>query len=194
MRSRDQWIEWIRAVERESEAAALAVELLDERLRVDPSSMVSRGLEQRDVDHVRANREATHLVRAFAVFESGLRDAWRVADRKATSPKIADLMAAFAARTRMPNDRLADAHRVRVYRNSIVHDLTEPVEPMSLAEARRFLCRFFSYLPPDWQYTAGGAKHFQSGGCGDEQVGTTLVGCGGIFQRRPGFLFGGARR
>lgn len=150
MRRREQWIEWIRAVERESEVAAFAIELLDERLSSNPSSLVSRGLEHRDVHHVKANREATYLVRAFAVFESGLREAWVQAEQRITSPRVGDLMEAFAARTRMANDRLTDAHRVRAYRNSIVHDMTDTAEPMSLAEARRLLCRFFSYLPPDW--------------------------------------------
>lgn len=36
MRRRDQWIEWMRAVERESDAAAYAIELLDERLQPPP--------------------------------------------------------------------------------------------------------------------------------------------------------------
>ena len=150
MRRRDQWIEWIRAVERESEAAAFAIELLDERLSGDPSSLAARGLEHRDVHHVKANREATYLVRAFAVFESGLREAWEKAEQRATNPRIIDLMEAFAARARMASDRLSDAHRVRAYRNSIVHDVSESVEAMSLAEARRLLCRYFSYLPPEW--------------------------------------------
>jgi hypothetical protein len=150
MRRRDQWIEWIRAVIRESDAAAYAIELLDEQLLRDPSSLASRGLEHRDADHVKANREGTYLIRAFAVFENGLRDAWENAEYKATNPRMADLLVAFASRAKMPMDRLADAQRVRAYRNSIVHDKTERAEPVSLVEAARFLCRYFSFLPPDW--------------------------------------------
>ncbi|HVA15140.1 MAG TPA: hypothetical protein VNF99_17970 [Stellaceae bacterium] len=140
----------MRAVDRESIAAAYAIELLDERLKSDPSSLTARGLERRDADHVKANREATYLVRLFAVFESGLREAWEKAEKRRTHPTAADLLDAFAARTKMPSDRLNDAHRVRVYRNSIVHDVTATPQPTSLAEARRFLCRYFSFLPPDW--------------------------------------------
>jgi hypothetical protein len=150
MRRRDQWIEWIRAVERESEVAAFAIELLDERLQRDPSSLNVRGLEHRDAAHVKANRNATYLVRAFAVFESGLREAWQRAERRRTSPAMIDLLQSFASRTKMPNDRLMDANRVRIYRNSIVHDLTEPVELVLLADGRRFLCRYLSFLPSDW--------------------------------------------
>lgn len=150
MRRRDQWIEWLRAVERESDVAAYAIELLDERLQRDPSSLTARGLEHRDAAHVRANREATYLVRLFAVFESGLREAWLKVQRRTTEPKAADLLDTFAARVKMPNDRLADAHRVRHHRNSFVHQVGATPKPISLAEARRFLCRYFSFLPPDW--------------------------------------------
>jgi len=150
MRRRDQWIEWIRAVERESETAAYAFELLREQLQRDPSSLTYRGLGHRDYVEVARNREATYLVRLFAEFENGLRDAWINAFAETTHPKMADLLQAFASRCRMPDDRLADAHRVRAYRNGIVHDESERAEPLSLAEARRFLCRFFSFLPHTW--------------------------------------------
>jgi hypothetical protein len=122
MRRRDQWIEWIRAVERESDTAAYALELLQEQLRREPSSLKNRGLGQRDYLEFAQNREATYLVRLFAE----------------------------SSRCRMPNERVSDAHLVRVYRNSIVHDESEPATPLSLAEARRFLCRFFSFLPEHW--------------------------------------------
>lgn len=150
MRRRDEWIEWMRAVERESDAAAYANELLNERLQADPSSLSARGLERRDADHVKANRDATYLVRLFAVFESGLREAWAKAERRTTEPRAADLLDAFAARTKMPNDRLTEAHCVREYRNFIVHQAGAAPHPASLAQARRFLCRYFSFLPPDW--------------------------------------------
>jgi hypothetical protein len=42
------------------------------------------------------------------------------------------------------------AHHVRKYRNRIVHDQAEEIDPVSLADATRFLCRYFSFLPPDW--------------------------------------------
>lgn len=150
MRRRDQWIERMRSVERESEVAAYALELLDERLQQEPSSLKSRGLERRDADRVTANRDARYLVRAFVVFESGLRDAWRHVERRTTNPVVKDLLQAFASKTRMPSDRVRDVDLVRAYRNSVVHDVTEAAEPVSLTEARRFLCRYFSFLPPDW--------------------------------------------
>ena len=70
MRRRDQWIEWIREVERESETAAYAIELLQDQLRRDPSSLDYRGLGYSDFFGMRENREATYLLRLFAVFET----------------------------------------------------------------------------------------------------------------------------
>jgi len=150
MRRRDQWIEWIRAVERESDTAAYALMLLQDQLRRDPASLKNRGLGQQDYIEFSQNREATYLVRLFAEFENGLREAWDKAFGETTHPRIFDLLHALASRRRMPNDRLSDAHRVRVYRNSVVHDESEPATALSLAEARRFLCRFFSHLPENW--------------------------------------------
>jgi len=150
MRRRDQWIEWIREVERESETAAYAIELLQVQLRRDPSSLDYRDLGYSDFVSTRENREATYLLRLFAVFENGLRDAWSKSEGKTTHPGANDLINAFAARCRMPNDRVTDAHRIRVYRNSIVHEESESAEPATLPEARRVLCRFFSFLPDEW--------------------------------------------
>lgn len=150
MRRRDQWIEWIRAIERESDTAMYALDLLDEQLKRDPWSLKYRGLSHQDYVELARNREATYLVRLFAEFENGLREAWVRAFGQTTHPKMADLLEAFAARCRMPHDRLTDAHRVRVSRNRIVHDESEPAAPTLLVEARRFLCRFLSFLPENW--------------------------------------------
>ena len=76
MRRRDQWIEWIRAVERESKTIGFSLELLSDRLRRDPSSLIERQLGQGDYAEATRNREATYLVRMFAEFENGLREAW----------------------------------------------------------------------------------------------------------------------
>ena len=150
MRRRDQWIEWIRAIERESDTAAFALDLLHDQLRRDPSSLHHRGLGRQDFVEFAENREATYLVRIFAEFENGLREAWVNAFSETSHPKMMDLIQALASRCRIPNDRLVDAQRVRVYRNSIVHDESEIAFPITLGEARRFLCRFFSFLPPNW--------------------------------------------
>jgi hypothetical protein len=150
MRRRDQWIEWIREVERESETTAYAIELLRQQLQRDPSSLDYRGLGYPDFIGALENREATYLIRLFAIFESGLREAWARAIGKATHPKMSDLLQAIAARYRMPDDRLTDAHRVRAFRNRIVHGESDAADAVNLADARRILCRFFCFLSDNW--------------------------------------------
>jgi hypothetical protein len=73
MRRRDQWSEWIRAVERESETAAFAFDWLREQLQRNPSSLAYRGLGRRDYVEVARNREATYFVRLFAPGFPGVR-------------------------------------------------------------------------------------------------------------------------
>jgi hypothetical protein len=86
MIKRQQRIERMRAVEREYLAARSAAELLEDRLRADPSWGVSRGWRARDGENLVAALEATFLVRLYAEFEAGLRDAWRRFYRKRSNP------------------------------------------------------------------------------------------------------------
>jgi hypothetical protein len=150
MRRRDQWIVWIRAVEREGEAAAYALDLLEAQLKRDPSSLKKRGLGQRDFAELQRHRETTYLVRMFAEFEIGLREAWSRVYGETSHPRMVDLLVALGSRRRMPNERLSDAHRVRVCRNAILHDESEAAASLTIQEARRYLCRFFSFLPEVW--------------------------------------------
>jgi hypothetical protein len=149
-RRRDLWIERIRAIEREGEVMALGLDLLRRELARDPSSLTARNLRRQDFDAGDANRPLTYLVRMFAVFENGIREAWAAAERETTHPPMRDLLDAFSARRRIPHEQREDAHRVRRLRNTVVHDESEQAEPLSLAEARRYLCRFFAYLPETW--------------------------------------------
>jgi hypothetical protein len=150
MRRRDQWIGQIRAVEREHQVIAVATKILSERLAADPSALRGHGLDYRDYQTSIRNLDATYLIRLFAEFESGLREAWERAFSQSSHPRMVDLLQALAARCRMPQDRLDDADRVRVYRNSLVHEGGEEVEPIPMGTARGHLCRFFSMLPSDW--------------------------------------------
>lgn len=150
MRRRDQWLEWIKAVERESVTAGVALELLGEALRSDPSLIGYRGLGRRDFVESAQHREATYLVRLFAVFENGLREAWLLAFGRHSRPPMVNLVNAIAARRNVPVDYRSGVHQVRAYRDSIVHDDSEPCDPATVEDARRFLGRFFSFLPEDW--------------------------------------------
>lgn len=150
VRKRDQWIERVKAVELEYRAAVFATGVLRDRLRAEPHALPP-GLGHADVNQMAGNLEATYLVRLFAVFESGLREAWRVALRKRTVPQMEPLLNGFASARGVPDAVLQAAHQVREYRNVLVHEGTGLSTPMiPLAEGRRRLTRFFSFLPPDW--------------------------------------------
>jgi hypothetical protein len=150
MRRRDQWLQWIRAAERVGELIAVALVVLEDRLRHDPSVLRQHGLERADFSAGTLNREANYVVRVYAEFESGLREAWERGFGETTHPKAADLLLAFASRCRVPPQRLVDADRVRVFRNHLVHAHDEPTEEIPLSLVRRYLCRFLSHLPEDW--------------------------------------------
>jgi hypothetical protein len=84
----------------------------------------------------------------FAEFETGLRVFWKTI--RDTEPSTQDLLNGIAARRGIPHDRNANAHAVREYRNTLVHERDEEVVSISIAEARGVLCRFFAFLPPTW--------------------------------------------
>ncbi|MCU0876061.1 MAG: hypothetical protein MUE50_27375 [Pirellulaceae bacterium] len=150
MRRRDQWLQWIRSVEREGELIAVALVVLEDRLRQDPSVLRQHGLERADFSAGMLNREGTYVIRVYAEFESGLREAWERAFGETTHPKAVDLLHAFASRCRVPPQRLGDVDRVRIFRNHLVHAYDEATEKIPLSHVRRYLCRFLSHLPEDW--------------------------------------------
>ena len=61
-----------------------------------------------------------------------------------------DLLDAIAAMRRMPDGKRENAHLVREYRNSLVHERDEEVDPIAIDVARGYLCEFFSFLPHQW--------------------------------------------
>jgi hypothetical protein len=84
----------------------------------------------------------------FSVFEEYLREVWTTAFGRGTHSPTYDLLQGCASQQSVPNDYLANAHRVRDFRNSIVHG--GEAESVPLATAREYLCVFFSRMPPEW--------------------------------------------
>jgi hypothetical protein len=150
MRKRDEWIERIKAVEVEYLVAGLAVVVLRDRLRMEPHFLTGQ-LQISDVKRMEDNLEATYFIRLYAVFEAGLREAWRFAFGRDTQPPMRDLLDAITSARGIDHPFLEVAHRVREFRNTLVHEQDEePEETFTIGQARRHLTRFFSYLPPDW--------------------------------------------
>ncbi len=137
-------IERIKAVEREYLAAKASITLLEQRLHSDPTFGLNRRWQNKDARNLRNNLESTFFIRLYAEFEAGLRDAWLLAFGRPTEPQMRDLLHAIAARCYIPHDWLDHVHEVREYRNALIHEGKEKQTPISIATARRHLCRFRS--------------------------------------------------
>jgi hypothetical protein len=143
-------LERIKAVEREYRVARLAMAVLGEALRVNPSLLKENELSHADAQKVAVNTEMTYLIRLFAVFEAGLRDGWENCYNRKTTTKTKDLLDGIASKARIKHDIVEKAHAVRMYRNALVHEGDERAKPIPLERARQYLCTFFSWLPQDW--------------------------------------------
>lgn len=142
-----QWQSRIKAVEREYVAMWQAADRLLEAALADPTILLEN-LRHREIVRASHNLEGTYVVRLFAEFETGVRQYWEA--NWATYPKTADLLDGLAARCGIPDTQRDHAHLVRDYRNSLVHERDEKTEVVPVPLARGYLCRFFSFLPPQW--------------------------------------------
>ncbi len=145
-RCRD-WLERIKAVEREFLAARKAVDdfllALEQGTRQPPPNT-----KVRDVHTMSVLLEGTYLIRLSAAFESGLRSYWVTV--RDNMPPAKDLIDSIAAKRSVPDEVKENVHEVRVYRNSLVHEVDDEVPPVPLREARGRLCTFFARLPEEW--------------------------------------------
>jgi hypothetical protein len=146
---RTEWLQRIKAIEREHTVTRLAVRRLLESANRDPT-ILKGDVTLRDIGHAAGRLEGTYLIRLFAEFETGLRLFWPTA--KGTEPpgRTRDLLDGIASARRIPPDQLTNAHAVREYRNSLVHEREEETAPIPIAQARGHLCTFFSFLPLNW--------------------------------------------
>jgi hypothetical protein len=147
--TRFDWHERIKAVEREYWSARAAVDRLSALVVRDPNEL-GEGLRPRDVQLAAANLEGTYLIRMFAEFGTGLRSFWKTLKPRA-HPRMEVLLESVAARCRtMPDPILEDAHRVRKYRNKLVHERDEEIEPVTINEGRSHLAKYLARLPMEW--------------------------------------------
>lgn len=148
---RREWlIQKIIDASEEYQAATAAVELLEERLRADPSFLAGRDLRRRVARNLKGNLEGTYLIRLFAAFEAGLRDAWLKKWGRTTEPPVGALINAAGATRMISQDAIDRAHQVRDCRNGLVHQGETPADHVGIDECRKYLCEFFSKLPKDW--------------------------------------------
>ncbi len=144
-----EWLARIKAVESEYLAIRLATDRLVEQASLNPS-ILGKVLRLGDLRQAAARLEDTYIVCLFSEFETGLRRYW--ARSRTTEPpnRTRDLVDGLAASLRVPFEVLNETHAVRELRNHLVHARDGPTAPIILAQARHYLCAFFSYLPPFW--------------------------------------------
>lgn len=127
----------------------LATQRLLEAAKQDPT-ILQGDLTVRDIGSAVQRLEGTYLIRLFAEFETGLRLFWQSARGTDPPSRTRDLLNGVAATRRIAHDQLTEPHAVREYRNSLVYEREDVLAAIPLSEARRHLCRFFSFLPPNW--------------------------------------------
>lgn len=108
------------------------------------------GFQIRDVRDCHDNLEDTYILRLFAEFEVTLRTYWSraVKRQKPTKPPVSRLLDSLGSRLYVLQDDLNRAHAVRAYRNTIIHG--GEASPVTLSEARSYLCTFMSNLPREF--------------------------------------------
>ena len=116
----------------------------------DPTRIASKsGLRVRDIRDCAEDLEDTYLIRAYAVFETTLRDYWRNACMRRSRLGAEQLINRVASRCAALAKELKDVHAVREYRNWLVHGGTMPAK-VAMAEAKSCMCKFLRNLPPSW--------------------------------------------
>jgi len=142
-------IEQIRSCESMCEAGKAATAHFWEVCLSDPTRIPATGnFRMRDIRACHDDLERTYLVRMFAIFEMILREFWQRVARKRSHPPVNQLLDRIAVRCHVSIEHLARAHSVREFRNALVHGGRG--EPVTLGDARSYLCRFLSNLPRQW--------------------------------------------
>ncbi len=127
----------------------LAIDRLWTAAQADPTQ-TTRDVTLPDLRNASEKLEGTYLIRLFAEFETGLRDYWEARRTTRSPSRTRDLLDGVAAMREIRLEQPANAQSVREYRNALVHERAEAKPHLSIAEARRHLCRYFRFLPPRW--------------------------------------------
>ena len=142
--------ERMKAVEREYQVAEKARDAL-EKARTHPSALLTaERLSVVDLRAYRSKLQDTYFIRLFAEFETGLKDYWKHGLGEDPKTRIMDVIASVGARHRVGDAIRINVHVARKWRNRLIHDEDAEGESITLAEARRYLGRFFGSLPDNW--------------------------------------------
>ncbi len=143
--SKFNWIKRVKDVEREYNATQFAIDYLKNIIQQDPN-VLAREIKVKDFGKAAERLEGTYTIRLFAEFETCLRKLWEVS--RSTKPGARTLLDSVGDKYGTPRDWIDNAHAVREYRNSLVHEKEDDAQPIALDLARRYLCCYLSRLPP----------------------------------------------
>lgn len=147
--SKFEWLNRVKSVEREHAAVRFSTTYLLDGVRHDPS-ILGRDLRSRDVEEASKRLEGTYVIRLFAEFETSLRLFWSHTQSTDPPSRTRDLLDGVGARRRIPFDTIQNAHVVREFRNTLIHERDEEFPAVQIAKARRSLCVFLNFLPTFW--------------------------------------------
>jgi hypothetical protein len=151
--NRQVWIDRLKFVEREHRGAATAIEWL-QRAIGNVQVRIPDGTSPRDLEAARKNLSTTYLVRLWAEFESALLSYYRYLtsdpDARIRAIDLVNYLAGARHGRAIPEAARKDVHKVREYRNSLVHERTDLATPVGLVEARSHLNTFLGKLPEQW--------------------------------------------
>ena len=142
------WSTRIKAVEREYTTVRLAMNRLDQHAKDNPA-ILTGDLRIRDITTASNRLEGTYIIRLFAEFETGLRQFMKAF--KYRIPKSTEaLLNRVKDRAGISKDDSDNAHAVRDYRNTLVHDRQEHADRVSVRDATRYLGCFMGCLQRYW--------------------------------------------
>jgi len=144
-----QWIDRLKAIEREFRVVRIAMDRLAVAAAHD-STILGRALRVREIGNASRRLEGTYVVRLFAEFETGLRLFWAATRVTSVPDRIADIVDSIAARQGIADGCRMNVHRVRGYRNRLVHQREEEGEVIAIVNSRSHLCTFLGKMPLDW--------------------------------------------
>ena len=113
---------------------------------IDPPSYFTL----QDIGNCSIDLENTYFIQIFAIFEAALRDFWKNGCGRSTHPAAYVLLNSIASHCSVPSSHLENTQRAREFRNNLVHEKNVSISNLPLAQGRRYLARFLSYLPQNW--------------------------------------------
>jgi hypothetical protein len=142
------WLTRVRAVEREYTTVRLAMDRLRQHAMENPNHLPG-AIPFRDINTASYRLAGTYVVRLFSEFETALKHFLR-AKKLRVPTNAGPLINKVRDRGGVPDAFTTDVHRVREYRNTLVHDLLRPALAVSVRDSTKYLSTFLSWLQRTW--------------------------------------------